>query len=99
MNDFTDRVVREYNIAVDCANQAGEYIDEPDYLVSENKPQVDQRHILLSLLNTSFRANRSFHRINLWTISYGLLLLPINLDTLPKFFFLHYATDAPFSLE
>ena len=36
MNDFTDRVDREYNIEVDCANQAGEYIDELEYLVSEN---------------------------------------------------------------
>ena len=67
MVDFTDRVVQEYNKAADCANQVGEYIDELDYLVTESIPLADQRHILWALLNTSFRANRSFHRINLWS--------------------------------
>ena len=67
MADFTDRVVREYNIATDCANLAGEYIDTLDYLVSEDVPLADQRQVLWALLNTTFDANRAFHRLNLWS--------------------------------
>ena len=67
MIDFTDRVVQEYNIATDWANQAGELIDLLDQLVYEDKPLADQRQILWALLNTSFRANRSFNRLNLWS--------------------------------
>ena len=67
MTDFTGRVIQEYNIATDWANQAGELVDVLDQLVSEDKPLADQREILWALLNTSFRANRSFSRLNLWS--------------------------------
>ena len=67
MTDFTDRVVQEYNKATDCANQAGDLIGVLDQLVSEDEPLADQRQILWAILNTSFRANQSFHRLNLWS--------------------------------
>ena len=87
MAGFTDRVVQEYNKATDCANQAGELIDVLDQLVSEDKPLADQRQILWALLNTSFRANRSFHRINLWSaIATHELRYTSDMQLMPHFF-------------
>ena len=68
MADFANRVIQEYNIATDCANQAGDLIGVLDQLVSEDEPLADQRQILWALLNTLFRANRSFNRLNLWSL-------------------------------